>query len=73
MDKKTACHRLADINEAIYELENSLANIESRLWWDDDSKKEWYLERKEKVITELETLKKEHDAFISQYSDIIYS
>ena len=46
MTKKEACHKLAYINERIYDLENSLSDIESRLRWDDESRKDWYLERK---------------------------
>ena len=73
MTKRDACHKLADINERIYELENSLSDIESRLRWDDESKKDWYLERKAELSAELEKVKQEHDAFISEYADIIYS
>ena len=64
---------LADLNEKIYEIEKSLEDIESRLIWDDESRREWYLERKAKLIADLENCKQEHYAFISKYSDIIYS
>ena len=73
MDKREACHKLADINEKIYDLKNSLADIESRLVWDDESKRDWYLERKEKCISELEEAKQEHDNFMREYGDIINS
>ena len=73
MDKREACHRLAEINEEIYDLENSLASIESKLGWDDECKREWYLARKKEVIAKLEKAKEEHDAFISEYSDLMYS
>ena len=73
MTKKEACHKLAYINERIYDLENSLSDIESRLRWDDENRKDWYLERKAKCSAELEEAKQEHDAFISEYADIIYS
>lgn len=73
MDKREACHKLADINEKIYDLENSLADIKSRLIWDDESKRDWYLERKEKCISELDEANQEHDKFIREYSDILYS
>lgn len=73
MTKKDVCHKLADINERIYELENSLSDIESRLIWDDESKRDWYLERKAERSAELEKAKQEHDAFIDEYADIIYS
>ena len=73
MDKREACHKLADINEEIYDLENSIEDIKSRLRWDDDSRRDWYLERLEIKTAELERVKQEHDRFISEYSDIIYS
>ena len=73
MDKREACHKLADINEEIYDLENSIEDIKSRLRWDDDSKRDWYLERLEEQTAKLEMAKQEHDRFISEYSDIIYS
>lgn len=73
MDKREACHRLADINEKITELEDRLNDIESRLKWDDESRKAWYLERKEEVTVRLERYKQEHDMFINEYGKIIYS
>ena len=73
MTKREACHRLAEINEKISELEDSLRDIESRLLWDDESKRDWYMPRKEKVLNDLNRYKKEHDEFIERYSDIIYS
>ncbi len=73
MDKREACHRLAEINEEIYDLENSLASIESKLSWDDERKREWYLARKEEVMAKLEKAKEEHDAFYNEYYDIIHS
>ena len=72
MDKREACHRLAEINEEIYDLEESLSNIESKLLWVDDSEKERYLEKKEAVMATLERSKEEHDDFISEYSDVLY-
>lgn len=73
MDKKEACHRLAEINEEIYECEKSLADIASRLCWEDEDRKEWYEERKEEMLIKLAKCKEEHDTFISEYHDIIYS
>ena len=73
MDKRTACHKLADLNEAVYDLENSLENIESRLCWDDESRREWYLERKEEVTARLEEARAEAQAFLREYYDIIHS
>ena len=47
MTKTEYCHRVADFNEAIYDTENSIASIESKLLWDDESKRDWYLARLE--------------------------
>ena len=49
MDKREACHRLAEINEAIYDAQNDLERINSRLVWDDPSNRERLLEEKERV------------------------
>ena len=73
MTKQEACNKLADINGRIYELENSLSDIESRLCWDDESKRDWYLERKNERSEELEIAKQEHDTFLGEYYDIIHS
>ena len=72
MDKKEACHKLAEINEHIYDLENSLEDIRSRLLWDDDNR-DWLLERQEERLRELEKAKEEHNSFYEEYSDIIHS
>lgn len=73
MDKREACHRLAEINEAIYDAQNDLERINSRLVWDDPSNRERLLEEKERVEARLEQYKREHDDFIAEYGDIIYS
>lgn len=73
MTKSEACQMLADINEKIYDVETAISDIESRLAWDDESRKEWYLERKEALESKLYSLKCEHDNFMNEYSDIIYS
>ena len=73
MTKREACHKLADINERIFELEKSISDIESRLIWDDESRRDWYLERKAKRSAALERAKQEHDTFISEYADLLYS
>lgn len=74
MTKKTACHKLADINEEIYDLENRLSDIRSRLIWDADDlkRKLWYQMREKEVSKALDKAKREHDEFIKDYSDILY-
>lgn len=72
MDKREACHRLADINEAISEAEDLLRAIEKKILWNDEPGS-WYLARKTDLTEKLSRYKQEHDEFISMYSDIIYS
>ncbi len=55
------------------ELEDRLVDIESRLKWDDESRRDWYLERKAEVTVDLKRYRQEHDIFINEYGEIIYS
>ena len=73
MTKAEFCHRVADFNEAIYGTENAIADIESRLRWDDESRREWYLERLEEKKSELDDLKSRLAAFTSEYGDVFYT
>ena len=73
MDKREACHRLAEINEEMDDIVNNLEKIRSRLIWDDPSRREWLLEREEEALANLQRSREEHDAFIREYGDIIYS
>ena len=73
MDKREACHRLAEINEQVDEIGDDLRNVEFRLYTCKENEREWYLEKKEELEEKLERCKQEHDDFISEYGDIIYS
>ena len=73
MDKREACHHLADINERIYEIESSLSKIEINLYTCKESEKDWYLEKRDELREELESKKQEHDDFFSEYGDVIHS
>ena len=73
MTKAEFCRRVADFNAAIYDTEKEIADIESRLFWDDDSKRDWYLEKIEKAKAELEDLKQRLDAFTSEFGDVFYT
>ena len=73
MDKREACHKLADINESIYDLENRLQDLKSRSKWDDNYKTDRCQRRIEELENELQVLQREHDEFINKYSEIIYS
>jgi len=73
MDKKEACHKLAEINEVIYDLEIDLERIESKIRLDDGDNLERLLSCKEDVLSRLEKAKEEHDDFYNTYSNIILS
>ena len=70
MTKKDFCHRNADYNEAIYDLNKENAEIESRLRWDDGSRREWYLERLAPKKEELERLKREQIDFCRENEEV---
>ena len=72
MTKTEYCHRVAYFNEAIYDTENSISSIESKLRWDDESKREWYLARLEEEKASLADLKSRLDAFTSEYHDVFF-
>jgi DnaJ-domain-containing protein 1 len=67
MTKTDYCHRVADFNEAINDTENSIASIESKLRWDDESKRDWYLARLVEEKATLEDLKRRLDAFTNEH------
>lgn len=50
-----------------------MVDIESRLKWDDENRRDWYLERKAEVTVDLKRYRQEHDIFINEYGEIIYS
>ena len=74
MDKKQACHRLADYNEALYDAENDLENVRRKLWMEDDpSRKQWFEDAVEKLQQRIAEIEREKQEFLSEYSDVIYS
>lgn len=72
MTRKEYCQRIADFNEAIYDTENAISDIESRLRWDDESKKNWYLNRLEKAKAELSDINSRLSAFQSEYGYLFW-
>ena len=70
VDKTEYCHRLADFHETMYEIEQAIADIESRLRWDDESRREWYLERLEERKSQLAEINREYSAFICEYGAV---
>ena len=74
MDKKQACHRLADFNEALYDAENDLENVRRKLWMEDDpSRKQWFEDAVERLQQRIAEIEREKQEFLSEYSDVIYS
>ena len=74
MDKKQACHRLADFNEALYDAENDLVNVRSKLLMEDDpSRKQWFEDAVERLQQRIAEIEREKQEFLSEYSDVIYS
>lgn len=71
MTKTQFCHINADYNEAIYDKEKTIADIESRLRWDDESRREWYLESLAPEKEKLERLKREHIDFCEEYGEVL--
>ena len=67
MTKTEYCHRIAELNEAIYDTENEIASIESKLRWDDEGRREWYLKKLAESKSELENLKKRLEAFTREH------
>ncbi|MBQ4074392.1 MAG: hypothetical protein IJD39_04230 [Clostridia bacterium] len=74
MDKKQACHRLADFNEALYDAENDLENVRRKLWMEDDpSRKQWFEDAVDRLQQRIAEIEREKQEFLSEYSDVIYS
>ena len=74
MDKKQACHRLADFNEALYDAENDLVNVRCKLLMEDDpSRKQWFEDAVERLQQRIAEIEREKQEFLSEYSDVIYS
>ena len=70
MTKTEFCHKVANFDEAIYDTENSIADLESRLRWDDADRREWYQERLNNEKEKLEALKEKLAAFCAEYGDV---
>ncbi len=73
MTKAEFSRQIADFNEAIYDTENAIADIESRLRWDDESRKEWYMERLEKEKAELKDLQTRLEMFTNEYGAVFWN
>lgn len=74
MDKREACHRLADFNEALYDAENDLENVNFKIMVEDDpDRKQWFEDARERLLQRIAEIESEKQAFLSEYSDIIYS
>ena len=70
MDRREYAHRVADINEAIYDTEKELERIRFQLLFGEESRKEWYLAAQAKETAELERLKQLLTDFCNEYRDV---
>lgn len=73
MDKREACHRLADINECIYDAQKDLERVRLNLVLASSDERERLLEAEEELEERIDEYKREHDNFINEYYDILYS
>ena len=73
MDRKTYCYKLADINERLYEIDNSLKELSFSifLWRDNPEKQEWYLQSQARLIEEKNELEEEKETLMQQYSYLL--
>ena len=71
MNKRDYCHRLADINEALYDNEKELKNVKFKLVAEDDpGKRAWFAIAQERLIQERDELKEKRTALEAEgYSD----
>ena len=73
MTKAECCHRVADFDAAIYDTEQAIADLESRLRWDDESRREWYQDKLDKERAELEDYKRRLAEFCREYGDVFHA
>lgn len=73
MDKKAACHELADLNERVYELEKSLKNIRILIATCKPTEKLRLQNRKQGIEKDLAEAIKNAENFLKSFYDIIHS
>lgn len=73
MDKSTACHKLAEFNEYIDDLYDNLRDLEFELSICSDSEKSKFENKIERIKEKIEREEEKKEAFLDEYSDIIYS
>ncbi len=71
MNKREFCHRLADINEVLYDKEKELKEVKFKLVMEDDpGKRAWFAIAQERLIQERDELKEKRMALEAKgYSD----
>ena len=51
MTRKEFCHRVADFNEALFDLENELDEVRFKIKWEDDpERKAWFVAAQERLL-----------------------
>ena len=68
MNRKEYCHKLADINEAIYEVENRLKEIRLKIILEDDdiARKKWFVDAERRLLQEKCELEREKKQFVEE-------
>lgn len=71
MNKREYCHRLADTNEALYEIEKELKEVTFKLIGEEDpDRRVWFSNAQERLIQEWEEAKEARTALEAEgYSD----
>ena len=53
MNKREYCHRLADINEALYDIEKRLRDVKFKLMWENNpDRRDWFQKAEERLLRE---------------------
>ena len=74
MNRRDACHKLADLNEVVYNLKERLSDIRVGLGLldKDDERYEKWCKEKEEIIIAIEEAEKEAKDFLYDNYDIIH-
>ena len=73
LDKKTACHELADLNERVFDLEKSLEKIMILIATCKPNEKQVLQNRKIGIEKDLAIAIKNKEKFLKKFYDIIHS
>ena len=71
MNRREYCHRLAAVNEALYDNEQELKEVNLKIIMEDDpDRKDWFTNAQERLLQERSDLEEKREALESEgYSD----